>query len=109
MKQNNDDDPDAANHHPTSVVMIIITKTRTKTNPSHAPPLWRKGWKQIVLWVGLSASAASGRGLVGHAMALFAPGLQQTHYSEAPVIIEGQGLSWRGYAWRLASDAHGEV
>ncbi|CAJ1421349.1 unnamed protein product [Effrenium voratum] len=29
------------------------------------------------------------KGLVGHAMALFAPGLQQTHYSEAPVIIEG--------------------
>ena len=43
MKQKNDDGPDAANHHPTSVVMIIITKTRTNTNPSHAPHLWRKG------------------------------------------------------------------
>ena len=24
-------------------MIIIITKARTKTNPSHAPPLWRKG------------------------------------------------------------------
>ena len=42
-ERHGNDDPDAVNHHPTSAVMIIITKTRTKTSPSHAPPLWRKG------------------------------------------------------------------
>ena len=49
-RDGNDDDPDAVNHHPTSVVMIIITKTRTKTNPSHAPPLWRKGLADIYIY-----------------------------------------------------------
>ena len=43
MKQNNDDDPDAANHHRTAVAMTIIAETSAKTNPFHAPPLWRKG------------------------------------------------------------------